>query len=160
MSTVEEVLKPYEAIIETYDVDQQSQWAYWSGICPQRVVEVRNGKNETKNEKNTWQNLSDICTIIAVVIPIIVTYLVNNMNISTAASFIDALFPAIVIYIQNKLKKLNENYQTYILIDNPLYRLLSDVIIDIYDGNYEKNEENHKTKWDELDKILQKAGLV
>ncbi|TFH12687.1 hypothetical protein E4H04_13065 [Candidatus Bathyarchaeota archaeon] len=159
MSTVEEILKPYEAVISTFDVDQQSQWAYWSGIAPQKVVEVRNGRSKTRQEINYWQNLSDICTMIAVVIPIIVSYLVNNMNIPTAASVIDALFPALVIYIQNKLKKLHEQYQTYILVDNPLYRLLSDIIIDIYESNYEKNETNHKTKWDELEKITQKIEI-
>ncbi len=89
--------------------------------------------------------------MIAVVIPIIVTYLVNNMNVPTAASFIDALFPAIVIYIQNKLKKSMSIIKLY---------CARDVIIDIYEGNYEKNETNYKTKWDDIEKILQKAGLA
>ena len=160
MSNVEEVLKPYETVISTFDINQQSQWAFWSGILPQKIVEIRNGRTQTKQEISKWQNLSDICTMVAVVIPIIVTYLVNNMNIPTAASIIDALFPAIVIYIQNKLKKLHERYQTYILVDNPLYRMLSDIIIDIFETNYEKKEEVHKTKWDELEKITQKIEII
>jgi hypothetical protein len=160
MSTVDEILIPYEVIISTFNVDQQSQWAYWSGVLPQRVDDVRNGRSKTKQKINIWQNASEIFTVIAVVIPIVITYLINNMNIPTAASILDALFPAIVLFIQNKLKKFNEDYQVYILVDNPLYRLMSDIIIDIYENNYEKNEENYREKYDELEKILQKEELL
>ena len=160
MSTVGEILKPFERIITIFDVDQQAQWAYWSGICPQKVSEVRTRLAETRNEINTWQSWSGIFTIAAVIVPLIVTILINSLNLPTAASIIDALFPALVAYIQSKLKKLNENYRIYLLVDNPLYRLMSDIIIDIFEKNYEDNEDNHKTKWDELEKILQKIEIV
>lgn len=160
MSTVDGILDPYKIIISKFNHDQQAHWAYWSGISPQKVVEVRNGLTHTRNEINRWQNMSDLFTLIAVITPLIVAYLVSTMNVPNAASIIDAVFPAIVAYVQNKLKKLNENYQIYLLVDNPVYRLMSDIIIDIHEKTYEHNEVNHKTKWDELEKITQKIEIL
>lgn len=81
------------------------------------------------------------------------------MGLSTLASLLDAISPAILVYIQNKNKKINAKYRAYLLVDNPLYRLMSDVIIDIHKGTYQDIEKTHKDKYAELEKILYESEL-
>lgn len=120
MSTQDEVLKPYKDIIDSFDANQKVQWAYWDGICPERVAEIRNETISIRAELKNLKGWSDKLVLIAVAVPIIVTFLTNTIGWPTLASLLDAISPAILVYIQNKIKKVNAKYQAYILVDNPI----------------------------------------
>lgn len=159
MSTQDEVLKPYKDIIDSFDANQKVQWAYWDGICPERVAEIRNETISIRAELKNLKGWSDKLVLIAVAVPIIVTFLTNTIGWPTLASLLDAISPAILVYIQNKIKKVNAKYQAYILVDNPLYRLMYDVILDIHKGTYQEKEMTRKDKYTELEKILHESEL-
>jgi exopolysaccharide biosynthesis predicted pyruvyltransferase EpsI len=67
--------------------------------------------------------------------------------------------PALLAYVQNKIKKVNKKYQACVLSNYPLYRLMTDVIINIYEGTYQEKEKNYKDKYTELEKILHESEL-
>ena len=159
-TTVDDILEPYDKLISIFHEAQQVEWTRWSGILPQRVTNVINAHIESGRKVNFWQNVSYFCIILSAAIPIIVVILVEVLALSHLASLLDAVFPAITAIVQKKLSSWSKKRYILASVYSPYQLLLSNVIIDIYQGEYNENSEKHMQKWEDLDQTLLNADLT
>jgi hypothetical protein len=155
----EQVLSYYRDIICSYDDPQKAQWSRWIGRLPKRVANISNEHLRSVQKVEQLQTLTYVFSVISAAIPIIVAILAEIQQWSRLASLVDAVFPAIVAVTYTNLTNWQKKTRTYASVYSPYHRLLADIILSIYEKTYQKNSRIYEDKFEELDKILQNAGV-
>lgn len=156
----EDVLQPYKSIIDNYNSAQTVEWTGWTDRLPRRIANVTNILEETTAKVDKWQNINYVFIVIAAAVPVIMTILIEVFSLTHLASLVDLVFPAGVGVIEKILSNASKKKEALLSVYSPFSTLLSDIVIDIFQGNYASNKHTYDSKWGDLNTILKNAGIA
>ena len=143
-----------DGLVKKFAKKQQAQFLYWADVKPE-IGNMRQEYRKVRKYYEQWNTRNDVCIILAVIVPIVVTILTTQYNLTTLANLIDTVFPACVGVIRKKIENTEEKRHGYLSLIPQYQELLSEVVVDISEETYTVDKEKHyKIRCSELDTDL------